>query len=122
MAFRINSTTVAITDIATPGEIVYTAPKTTMEVIVNVYATNIDGAANRTITVQHEKGGAHAAQELLNIVDAYPVVFKAKQELVCTMRLKGHKTDPDEVKIWGEVASEIVVLLTIEEDRLGKFW
>ncbi len=122
MTFRIDSVTVAPTDTATPGEVVYTAPLSTMEVIVNIYATNIDGVVTRTITVQHEKGSAHAVQEILNIVDAYPVVFKAKQELVCTMRLKGHKTDPDEVKIWVEVASDIVVLLTIEEDRLGKFW
>ncbi len=115
MTTRKFSDTIQISDTATPGEIVYTAPTVGGALArISVYATNIDGAATRTITVQHEKGTAHSTQELLNIVDAYPVVHLAKQELVCLALLRGHKTDPDDLKIWGEVADDIIVVLDIE--------
>lgn len=117
MTVRYTSVTAAETTTTTPGTAKYTAPKVGgLEVRVRVYATNVDGAAARTCTIAIDKGAAHAAQELLILADAFSITNNTAQTLVCIARLKGHKTDPDTLRIWNSVANDIVFVLEIEEE------
>lgn len=118
MTVRYFSDVQKISSTASPGTVIYTAPKVGgAETIINVYATNVDGAAARNISVVIDKGSAHAAQELVTVVDAYPVQANFPQLKIATVTLKGHRTDPDTLGAFGSVANDISLVLKIEEHR-----
>lgn len=118
MTVRFDSGTVVITDTATPGQTLYTAPKVGgAEVTCVVYASNVDGVAARTVTVEHDRGAAHTTTGIAKIVDAMSLEPNWPQLKLCTVVLKGHKTDPDTLDVFASVTSDIVIVWKVEERR-----
>jgi hypothetical protein len=117
MTLRETSETVLLSDTATPGEVVYTAPTVGGALAKAViYGSNVDPAAARTVTLEHDKGSAHGSPGLETVVLAYSLPANSLQVKLAVMFLRGHKTDPDEIQALASTAGDILLEVLIEED------
>lgn len=100
MAISLAGNSVAVTDAATPGAVVYTAGGAGTITRVQVRATNV-GSTLRVVTLEHDRGGSHPeATGIVDVVDGFTLLIEGFATLIWDGVIYGDAADPDTLAVF----------------------
>ncbi len=100
MTIALVGNSIAVTDTATPGAVVYTAGGANTITRVQVRATNV-GSTLRVVTLEHDRGASHpAGTGIVDVVDGFTLLIEGFATLIWDGVIYGDGADPDTLAVF----------------------